>query len=295
MTKNNIKNRSPWDALFISILFPGLGQIYNGNLWLGLKFNAMGVILVLSYFFFLSHFFIGTCVACVIAVTLGIFIHANAFLTAKRQKTIELRKYNSVFFYISYLVLVLNIGIGLKLISPIKLYVYPSNSMIPSIVPGDRMTVKTYTKNLIVRGDIIFFKNVAGIPTTYGKRVIGVPGDTVKIITGNLVLNGQKVVTQDASLDRSVDVGVPEDSIVKSELLPGKSHQILVDPHYDNMEPITVEPNTYFVLSDKRDNNKDSRTLGLIPEENIIGKADYIFLSKNPEGWFRFSRMGNKL
>jgi len=97
-------------------------------------------------------------------------------------------------------------------------------------------------------GDIIIFKPPIDQNHNYIKRVIAIEGDRIKIIDGIVYLNGEKM---------------EEDYI---------EHR-----SFESMPEITVPEDSYFVLGDNRINSSDSRFWGFVPENNIIGRASFIF------------------
>ncbi|AUH64824.1 signal peptidase I [Paracoccus zhejiangensis] len=156
------------------------------------------------------------------------------------------------------------------------------------------------------RGDVVVFRH----PTRnvdFIKRVIGLPGDTVQVTGGKLILNGEPVPTEPASdfveikaqqgpqglIPRCVNDPVPEGGeCIKqrfTETLPGgKSHDVLniLDGWVADDTPVfTVPEGEYFFMGDNRDNSEDSRFspvtggLGFVPAEYLIGRADRIMFS----------------
>jgi signal peptidase I len=172
------------------------------------------------------------------------------------------------------------------------------------------------------RGDIVVFKHPLD-RVDYIKRVIGLPGDTIQMKGGVLWLNGEAVRKQRVAdfvkpigpynlcrnpQFRSVDAkGTPVCRYPRfRETLPGgRSYDVLdfgTTPQ-DDTDPVIVPEDRLFLMGDNRDNSEDSRFpaqkgegVGLVPEENLVGRAVVIAFSTdgtsswNPVSWFRAAR-----
>ena len=201
------------------------------------------------------------------------------------------------------------------LFEPFKI---PSGSMIPTLQIGDLILVNKYhygirlpviNKKIIAnhdpqRGDVMVFRYPAKPTIDYIKRVVGVPGDEVAYLNQRLYLNGKLVETQPMPefYDEDGTRSTREDAMHYlpqfNEKLGSKEHRILVDvkrssyiqphetfPFKDNCrysaEGVTckVPAGHYFMMGDNRDNSEDSRFWGFVPDENIVGKAFFIWMN----------------
>ena len=190
----------------------------------------------------------------------------------------------------------------------------PSGSMYPTLYVGDYLFVSKYTygyskhslpwsiplfegriwKDAPKRGDVVVFKYPRDNRTDFIKRVIGLPGDTIKLENGRLFINGQKVEREQIEdfvmRDRN---GNAERYRQYVETLPGGvKHRILeISDSEDNDEfsEVKVPQGTYFMMGDNRDRSDDSRVnVGFVPEENLVGKARFLFFSHNDEdAWYK--------
>ena len=136
----------------------------------------------------------------------------------------------------------------------------------------------------------------------YVKRVVGLPGDRIQMIQGQLYLNGTPVKRE--CLADLIEDGWPAKHW--RETLPnGASYETLDltdNGFFDNTQIYTVPPGAYFVLGDNRDNSQDSRVAvhGFVPFDNLVGRVETIFWSVNPDqrsgaAPVRFERIGMRV
>ncbi len=186
----------------------------------------------------------------------------------------------------------------------------PSGSLLPTLQIGDYLFAEKYAYgydrysfplNLVnfegrfldrqpARGDIAVFRHPGLKNIDYIKRIIGLPGDTVQVKDGILYINNKAVMRDLRGSEAVVNderAGVYQRYI---ETLPnGVQHFIYeMSDHetFDNTPAVTVPAGYFFAMGDNRDNSLDSRsdTLGLVPEENLIGRAWFIFFSTEGVG-----------
>ena len=190
----------------------------------------------------------------------------------------------------------------------IQPFYIPSSSMEPNLLIGDRLFVTKYSygyskhsfpfspnifKGRILhnepkRGDVIVFKTPTDNRTDFIKRLIGVPGDTIQFIDGDVFLNQQQILK---SFDKSIQkVYCGSEKInIKAfeEKLPGGKTYLAVyrkQLSYLNSDKFQIPENYYFFLGDNRDCSKDSRFLssvGYVHKDNLVGKARFIFFSSD--------------
>ncbi|EKD73425.1 MAG: Signal peptidase I [uncultured bacterium] len=172
----------------------------------------------------------------------------------------------------------------------------PSGSLEPTLLIGDFILVnkfhygirlpvihkKIYPVEEIKRGDIIVFRYPPKPSVDFIKRVIGIPGDHVSYLNKVLYINGKKAPQefQQNTLDRDED-GLSLPVIQKQEDLLGVKHSIyqVSDKANDDFTNVVVPPGMYFAMGDNRDNSADSRYWGFVPDANIIGKANFVWMS----------------
>ena len=190
----------------------------------------------------------------------------------------------------------------------IQPFYIPSSSMELNLLVGDRLFVTKYSygyskhsfpfsppifKNRILdklpeRGDIIVFKTPADNRTDYIKRLIGLPGDTIQFIDGDLYLNNNQVLKSLLNDNENIFCGnqLINVSTFEEKLPNGKSYiaSYRNDVSFQNSDKYVVPNNHYFFLGDNRDCSKDSRYLsevGYVHNNNLVGKAQILFFSSD--------------
>jgi signal peptidase I len=188
-------------------------------------------------------------------------------------------------------------------VEPFKI---PSGSMMPTLLAGDYILVNKFTYGLRLpilnhtlvamnapkRGDVIVFHYPPDTSIDYIKRVIGVPGDRVKYIDKQLYINDARVSLEPVGDYDYVMTGLNMMTAIQyREQLGEVSHDILIHDvvgNYDsdsigakfaNGEEIIVPTGQYFAMGDNRDNSSDGRVWGFVPDENLVGKAFFIWMN----------------
>ena len=193
------------------------------------------------------------------------------------------------------------------LVEPFKI---PSGSMIPTLLVGDLILVNKFHYGLRLpvintkitegtppqRGDVMVFRYPPKPSVDYIKRVVGIPGDEVSYLNKQLAINGVAIER------RQVEDFFDEDSMRYAkqfeEKLGAEPHRLLIDddrpafvpgasefPNRDNcrysVEGVVckVPPGHYFMMGDNRDNSLDSRYWGFVPDQNIVGRAFFVWMN----------------
>ncbi|MGA8030681.1 MAG: signal peptidase I [Bryobacteraceae bacterium] len=176
----------------------------------------------------------------------------------------------------------------------VQAFVIPTGSMEDTLLIGDHLLVDKLayapagpiTKHLLPyeepkHGDIIVFRYPADISQTFVKRVIGVPGDRLKMIDRIVYRNGIRLnepyVYHKFPYDPSRD-NFPGETAPFAEGLQAQLQQDMLQNHVVNGE-VVVPPNSYFAMGDNRDNSLDGRYWGFVPRDNILGKPLVIYWS----------------
>jgi len=195
------------------------------------------------------------------------------------------------------------------LVEPFKI---PSGSMVPTLVVGDFILVNKYAYGIrlpivnkkivdvgeLKRGDVVVFRYPEDPSLDYIKRVVGLPGDRISYLNKKLSINGveqprsplpdylnrERIHYSRQYLEKTGDV---EHAILLEDEAPTAIAFAHPFPLRDNCDysnagvVCAVPPGHYFMMGDNRDNSADSRVWGFVPDENIVGKAFFI--------WFNFS------
>src|SRR3989339_870845 len=177
-------------------------------------------------------------------------------------------------------------------------YRVPTGSLEPTVLPGDFIAVNQFAYGLKFpignfklvpigepkRGDIALFHFPPNPSVIFVKRVIGLPGDHIVYKNKILYINGrqmkQKTIGKAYDDDTST-YNYMHSEIVKEENLDGVKHEIYIWPQggLTNNDDIIVPKGEYFMMGDNRDNSDDSRDWGFVPECDLIGKAEMVWMS----------------
>ena len=214
---------------------------------------------------------------------------------------------NSIFDNLKTLFYALIIALVIRsfLLQP---FYIPSSSMEPNLLVGDRLFVTKYsygyskhsfpfsprvfTGRLLFsepkRGDVVVFKTPADNRTDYIKRLIGLPGDQIQFINGDLYINNNQILKTSTKPRDNVFCGSDKIKVnFFDEKLPnGKIYKAAYrrENSYQNSDKFLVPENHFFFLGDNRDCSKDSRFLsevGYVHQDNLVGKAQFLFFSSD--------------
>lgn len=192
----------------------------------------------------------------------------------------------------------------------------PTGSLVPTVLPGDFLIGSKYTYGYSAysfpfvnwklfdgrimgkspkRGDIVIFRYPKDTSVNFVKRLIGLPGDKIRMSGGVLFINGKECKLEKLPNHHYID---PRPSYQKppvpqyTETFPdGFKHRIIKEHpfgmgNHDNTEEFIVPEKHYFMIGDNRDGSDDSRgNVGFVPEDNIMGRAEFVFFSTTARWW----------
>jgi signal peptidase I len=189
----------------------------------------------------------------------------------------------------------------------------PSGSMLPSLHIGDFILVNKFKYGIRLpiinqkvldlgaprRGDVMVFRFPNNPKLNFIKRVVGLPGDKISYIDKQLYVNGELIpVVEDGeyAYEEISNRGHSADRYLES--IDESTHSILIDKRVRNIDmEVEVPEGHYFVMGDNRDHSNDSRSWRFVPEENVVGKAFFIWFSWKSAtgGGVDWGRIGNSI
>ncbi len=251
-------------ALFLSILSPGLGQIYKSEVKKGV------ILMLIAYLAFpigvylnLPDYFWGMAIVCALVLLIMIYTLADSFQSGEVKN--KLNWYNKWYFCLGLgaIMSLPSLFLENKMLNRFEAFRFKGESNLPTLFDGDYVVVskKFYLARPIERFDFVAFAQEDNPKTEADesalrniKRVIGLPGDQIEVKDAKVFLNGAPV---------KVDYG------------------IWVDGGTEQSGPYFVPEGSYFLLGDNRDRSRDSRHYDnpYIPAKNILGKLSYIYFN----------------
>lgn len=276
--KGEISPRSPIKAFLFSILCPGLGQQYAGDLIRGIALYV--ALIVLSWVSAILFMLIGSRISIILfAVPVAgfLFIAYDAYKCASKQPIdYKMRWYNRKGIYLGvFLLLLVTVNPLMDFIvgrNVVRAYMVHTASMVPTLLEHDLLLVNklAYKVSSPSRGDIVLIMFGKGRHSGVTKviddelllRVVALPSETVEMRGNEVLVNGMKLDEPYARYETSlVYSGSGENSFT----------------------PQRVPENSYFVLGDNRNHSLDSRVFGFIDKERLGGKITKVFWSWNLE------------
>jgi signal peptidase I len=299
-------------AAVLSLVLPGLGQLYAGHAAAALAAYAAtvcGAAFMAAMWLWAPGGPIPILLGFVVAVVtyLGVAIHA--WLIATRQPAeFELRPYNRWYVYLGVYVMVrviLGSGFQNQLKQRVEAFRIPSAAMEPTLLIGDFLYVlKTpAARTNLAHGSVVVFESVDEPGLKVIKRVLGLPGDTLLMSSGLLHRNGR--LLEEPFVVHS-DKTRSEDAVQRGRMRSWQvAHTVALDtasyaPDLQDWGPLVVPPDSFFALGDNRDASYDSRYYGVVPMSRVLGQPRVIYLSleKDTSGstrGLRWARIGARV
>lgn len=279
----NNKPRKWWLAGLLSLIEPGLGQIYNGQARKGILFILAQLLLIPLLMLSLNSGYVLMYLSIMMILTVAYYVVVvgDAIRHAKIQASdYQLKKYNKTIIYLGVIIVLMGFGTSARLFIKnhyVEAFKIPAGSMEPTILIGDHILVdRQSSARSPQRGDLVIFEYPKDPSKDFIKRVVAVGGDTVAIRDKQLYVNNKPV---------------KEAYIVHNELetIPAD-----LNPR-DNFGPLTVPADSYFMMGDNRDRSYDSRFWGCVEKSRIKGTVRNIYWSwDRNRNAVRWNRIGTK-
>lgn len=300
-TLPRLKRRKPLFALLMSFILPGFGQLYNGELnkaiWLLVGFTLLTVpaVALIALYLPASWMLPALLGSLLLLGLLWVYGWVDAFRSARRQQDYVLKPWQISSLY--PLVLLLCSVLALPLLTDfvrnnlVESLRVPSESMEPTVLKGDILFAdKRYNrpgfKQAVQRGDIAIFVYPNDRTTYFIKRIIGLPGDKVKIRGAEVSINSKPLRSQTQALAQGLLVTETDGKASWQVFWNDTQLQL---PQTE----LTVPPGQVFVLGDNRTDSNDSRFFGTVPLRDVVGKARQIWFSAqgNTLHWERLGKV----
>jgi signal peptidase I len=292
----------PWLASLLSVLALGTGHLYAAkprraalllaaglSLLLGMRaivFRPLGPVLMLALL--------------PAAVALVIWPAVDAWRQAAAWTSGRSRPAYSRWFVLAPFVLLSWVTTGLlrdmlrnRVVEAFRL---PSGSMSPTLHPGDYVMVdKRPAARAIERGAVYAFDSVEEPGLQIMKRAVALPGDTVAMRGGAMLING--ALLSEPYLDSTPRVR-GEDAESRARMLAWQAQYAAAGagtyqaPDLNDWGPLVVPPGAFLALGDNREASYDSRYYGFVPDSMVLGRPLYIYLSRDTTGTFDWHRIG---
>ncbi|MGI9295836.1 MAG: signal peptidase I [Pseudomonadales bacterium] len=293
-----VSPRKRFVAAFLSAMLPGFGQLYNGQInraiWIFLCFGGIAIPGIASAALYLpvSTTTIALGLGVLVAIAIWIFSIIDAWRVAAKLTHYRLKPWQTSGMYVVSFVIcnliLLPLFVGYVRQHQIQAFKIPSDSMTPTVLRGDylfadmRYNCPT-CKIEFERGDVAIFVYPNNRNRLYIKRIIGLPGDEVRIEKGHVFVNGSPLSNTEE---------LEKDSTSRIETYGERSWRVSRAPESES-EPHTlrIPQGQVLVLGDNRANTKDSRHFGTVPLSDVVGRARQVWFSLSDEG-VRWDRLG---
>lgn len=266
--------RKPWLAVVLSLVVPGLGHVYIGEMRRGLRlWSALLLIPIVSSWTGLMGHFWGLLAVILVWGGLYLFVLQDV---AGRARALESFEPGPDQRWTVYLGVVL---FAATMVSPLirgvlvhQSFLVPSVSMLPTIVPGDHLIARkgSFAADELARGDVVIYRSVADPSVTQLSRIVGLPGEEVDLVDKAVFIDGEPL-DEVPAVHHGDSRTYPDDPT-----LPDLARA------RDQAGPVRVPEGHVFLMSDNRDAAYDSRFFGPVPIVNIRARPLYVYWSRAP-------------
>lgn len=278
---NNLKPKEPLLAVILAVIITGLGQIYAGKVKRGILFFCIPLILAIPLILYILNPNTTTNPLLLLLLILGIgyeiFVIVDAYRCAKTHNISNNLTRNITagkrillivgiilnFIFTPHGIVAKNIALYIRN-NVAQAFKIPTKTMEPTLLQGDLILADKaiYKKSEPRRGDLVIFIYPEDTKKMFVKRLVGLPGETVEIRNGSILINGE----------------------VLTEPFFAKKYYYNRGDYAKEGQAITLPQDSYFVLGDNSAFSKDSRYWGFVPKKYIVGKAYKIYYPFNRSG-----------
>jgi signal peptidase I len=301
--------RKPLFAFIASLVMPGLGQLYNGELIKGLLlFLALCIATPLAAWLALHapkhHILLVLVLILILILAMYIYAMLNAYRSAKRiSNSYTLKPFNKIYVYaIAFIVGYVFIFGGLLHYTRNHLmasFYIPSQSMLPTLLPGDYVIADKRSncagcKNHLRHGDLAIFVNPNDHNKLYIKRVVGLPDDDVAIKGTDIRVNDVPIRTEQVTEFGHAELNQLLATHIGWREKSGRAVYKVIwhkDMQQENAS-FTVPEGKVFVLGDNRNAAQDSRRFGTVPLADVVAVAKQVWFSSSRQSGTRWWRVG---
>jgi len=287
--KENVRHqRRPWVAALLSLVMPGLGHVYCGDIESGIVIMSIVTGFSAGWLVGIVHpntpflsFSVGVGSILLLALIIAVI---DSYRRALRTRyDYVLKDYNNWSLYLCLLWIAGAGSIGYAVFVKKTMFEaarVPVNTMAPTIMAGDRMIVSklAYRKKNPGRGDIVTFKNPVNLQETNVKRIVALGNDTVELKQGQLIINGETLARERIEA-KTIICDKPVQGSTYWESNGKARYPIFVPEQAETLDfgPVTVPPYHCFLLADARNPHNDSRHYGSVSLGAILGKYQTVY------------------
>lgn len=281
------KRRNPLIASVLALI-PGLGQLYNGNIIKAGIYLVIDILVPITMGFLgLLKNFEGLIIIIVFFISFVIYRIIDAYQSAKRQENYVLKRYNRWFIYLAYFLalVVFRVFVNVPVSTGIQTFHMPNSSMYPTIQPDDLIAteVNRYNGHTPKRGDIVTFNSPENGIFIF--RVVGLPQEYIEVKEGKVYINDKicELTPSDTVLVDDVQATIFQEKLLNTYISTVRYNQAPNFYETRTFEKIQIPEKEYFLMGDNRDNAFDSKFIGTINQEDILGQVIYSYWGKSSE------------
>jgi len=298
--------RKPWLAALCSVMLPGLGQTYNGQinrgLWFFLIFALFAIpgVTLAAIYLPSAAMLPALLLSNLIGIGTWLYSIVDAWRQARRLKQFQPRPWQSGGLYFALFIvcnlILLPITINYVRQNQVQAFRIPSGSMSPALIPGDFLFADMryncpFCAVELERGDIVIFVYPNNRSRYYIKRVVGLPGDTLKVGDESVQLLEGNEKKEGPVVEKG-----PEGEQGDASTLSNSESSESMDNNAGKLDQdVVLVPNGHiYVVGDNYNKSRDSRSFGPVPLVDVVGRARQIWFSKTEDG-VRWDRIGQLL